>query len=108
MLQIVAEADLQLLCRSLCQLQRSCQRPVKGLPVYVRRPCGFLLDQRHLPLVFVGPGAIVTHSQSGSGFDNSYTMVFGTWAGLASLTLLPQTTTKEQAPCLLPEHLLPF
>jgi hypothetical protein len=44
--------------------------------VDVRRECGFLLDQRDQPLVAVGPGAIVTHSQSGSDFDNSYTMAF--------------------------------
>jgi hypothetical protein len=95
MLQIVAEAYLLLLRRLLRGLQGPGQRPVQGLPVDVRRQCSFLLDQRHQPLLAVGPGAIVTHSQSASDFDNSYTMAFGTWAGFASSKLLPQTTTKR-------------
>lgn len=95
MSQIVAEAHLLLLRRSLRELQRPGQRSLQSLPVDVRREFIFLLDQRYRPLVAVEPGAIVTHSQSGPDVDNSYTMTYGPWAGLASSRLLPQTTTKD-------------
>jgi hypothetical protein len=76
--------DAVLLRRSLRELQRPRQRlvqAVQGPPVDVSCGPGFFLHQRNQPLVVVGPGAIVTHSQFGPDFDNLYTMAYGTSPG---------------------------
>jgi len=41
-------------------------------------PASFSTNAINQPPTGIGPGAIVTHSQSGPDFDNSYTMAYGT------------------------------
>ena len=60
-------------------------------------PASFSTNAINQPPTGIGPGAIVTHSQSGPDFDNSYTMVCGTDGGTCGAILALQLVEVQRA-----------